>query len=162
MKKLILLSALMMFTLSCEQMLKDRKNEDEEVKADKNVVLGTVKDSHGCVTSAGYRWSQLRKECLRPLEEGYRLNTIDQLEGEGTSKSVFVVFEDDGNRAELFFPDTTESIIIKKESKDGVYANDHWSLELDKKYSLKKDGVLLYAGAEIEEGQITGDDKEES
>lgn len=162
MKKLVLLSAITLFMSSCDQILKDRKRSEVDVNTDKNVVLGTVKDAHGCVTSAGYRWSKLRKECIRPIEEGYRLNTIEELKGESASTSAFVVFEGDGgNQAELFLPNTEDPILLARERKNAPYKNDHWMLEQQKKYSLKKDGQLLYAGAEILEGQITGDDREE-
>lgn len=162
MKKLVLLSAITLFITSCDQILKDRKSNEVDVDTDKNVVLGTVKDAHGCVTSAGYRWSQLRKECIRPLEEGYRLNTIEELKGEETATSAFVIFEQDGgDRAELFLPNTDESTLLKRENKKSPYKDANWTLEQQKNYSLKKNGQLLYAGAEILEGQITGDDRKE-
>jgi len=162
MKKLLLLSVLGFSLFSCDQILKDRKDDDVEVDTNKNVVLGTTKDANGCVTSAGYRWSLLRKECIRAVEEGYRLNSIEELQGESITKSAFVVFEEDGDRAELFLPDNTRSILLTREKKGAPYKDKHWTLQQDKSYSLKKDGTLLYAGAQIEEGQITGDDEEES
>lgn len=152
-----------LFVSSCDQILKDRKRDEVDVNTTgKNVVLGTVKDAHGCVTSAGYRWSKLRKDCIRPIEEGYRLNTIDELKDESAVTSAFVVFEaDGGDKAELFLPETDDPILLERDGKNAPYKNKHWLLEQQKKYSLKKDGQLLYAGAEIPEGQITGDDREE-
>jgi len=162
MKKLLLLSVIGISLFSCDQILKDRKDDDVEVDTNKNVVLGTTKDANGCVTSAGYRWSLLRKECIRGVEEGYRLNSIDELQGESTNKSAFVIFEEDGDRAELFLPDETKSILLTREKKGAPYKDKHWILQQSKSYSLKKNGVLMYAGAEIEEGQITGDEDEQS
>lgn len=161
MKKLIYISALAFCLFSCEGILKDRKDDEVEVKANKNVVLGTDKDANGCVTSAGYRWSLLKKECIRVFEEGYRLNSIDELKGESITKSAFVVFEESGDKAELFLPDGSDSIILTREKEGAPYKGNDWSLELQNKYSLKKDGQLLYAGAQILEGQITGDDRQE-
>jgi len=162
MKKLVLLSVITLFLASCDQILKDRKQNEVDVDTEKNIVLGTVKDAHGCVTSAGYKWSQLRKECIRPLEEGYRLNTIEELKGEETATSAFVIFEQDGgDRAELFLPNTDESTLLKRENKNSPYKDANWTLEQQKNYSLKKNGQLVYAGAEILEGQITGDDRKE-
>jgi hypothetical protein len=162
MKKLILLPALCLFMFSCEGILKDRKDDDVEVNPNNKVVLGTDKDANGCVASAGYRWSKLKNECIRVFEEGYRLNSIDELKGESMTKSAFVLFEEEGDRAELFLPDGSESVMLTREKKGMPYKAKHWSLELQKKYSLKKDGHLLFAGAEILEGQITGDDKAET
>jgi len=158
MKKLLLLSAVGLFMSSCDLILKDRKDDEVEVSTDKKVVLGTDKDDKGCVTSAGYRWSQLEKDCIRAFEEGYRLNSIDALKEESTAQSAFVIFEEASDRAELFLPGATTSILLKKEGKD--YRNGSWHLQADKGYSLKKSGQVLYAGAAIEEQQITGDDKQ--
>lgn len=162
MKKLLLLAVIGMSLVSCDQILKDRKDDDVEVDTNKNVVLGTNKDANGCVTSAGYRWSLLRKECIRAVEEGYRLNTIDSLKGESIAHSAFVVFDDEGDKAELFLPDNKKSILLTRAKKGAPYKDAHWTLQQNKSYSLKKDGQLFYAGAEIEEGQITGDDDEQS
>ncbi len=162
MKKLVLFLALGLFMSSCDQIMKERKDDDVKANAEKNIVLGTDKDADGCVTSAGYRWSKLRDECIRVFEEGYRLNSIDELKGESTAKSAFVIFEESGDRAELFLPDGSKAIMLTRERKGAPYKDKHWKLELQKKYSLSKNGMLLFAGAEIQEGQITGDDKEEA
>ena len=105
MKKLVLLSVIAVLSLSCDFVFKDRKDNETEVKADKKVVLGTVRDEHGCVSTAGYKWSQLTKECIRPFEIGYRLNSIEKLEGDSAVKSAFVVFEESGDKAELYLAD---------------------------------------------------------
>jgi hypothetical protein len=162
MKKLVLLSALGMLLFSCDYIFKDRKESEVDVKTDK-VVLGTDKDANGCVASAGYRWSELSKECVRVFEEGYRLNSIEELEGESTVKSAFVIFEENGgDRAELFLPDGSKSIMLKRDTKTGPYKNKQWTLQLQNGYRLIKGGQTMYAGAAIEENQVTGDDKEES
>ncbi|MHA3789941.1 hypothetical protein ACX0HA_17170 [Flavobacterium hauense] len=162
MKKLTLLSAITLLLFSCDGIFKERKNDDADAISDKNVVLGTDKDAHGCVASAGYRWSKLKEECIRVFEDGYRLNSIEELKGESMAKSAFVVFEEEGDRAELYLPDADESVMLTREKQGTPYKGGQWSLELQKKYSLKKNGHLLYAGAEIQEGQITGDDRAET
>lgn len=161
MKKLFLLAATVSLFSSCDFMMKERKADDIEVKAEKRVVLGNDKDDKGCVISAGYRWSLIRKECLRVFEEGYRLNTIAELKKEDAAKSAFVIFEDDGNRAELFLPDTQKSIMLERESKKLPYKNGTYTLRLDKNYTLTKNGEAVYAGADIEENQIIGSDQPE-
>lgn len=162
MKKLALLSAISFVLFSCDGILKDRSRDNSEAVTDKNVVVGTDKDAHGCVGSAGYRWSKLREECVRVFEEGYRLNSIEELKGESIVKSAFVLFEEDGDRAELFLPNEEEAVMLTREKEGSPYKGGNWSLELNKKYSLKNSGQLLYAGAEIQEGQITGDDRAET
>lgn len=162
-KQVLLIAAACCCFISCDFILKNHDDTKEEAKTAKKVVVGNDKDEMGCVTSAGYRWCDLSKECIRPIEEGYRLNSIEQLQGENSQQSVFVIFEENGNRAELFFPNQTRSLMLKKETKGGPYKNAHWSLQSQNGYKLKKDGQLLYAGAAaVQEGQVTGDYKEES
>ena len=31
---------------------------------------GADRDRHGCIASAGYTWSKVRKDCVRTFEEG--------------------------------------------------------------------------------------------
>ncbi|MXN92422.1 hypothetical protein GR160_14430 [Flavobacterium sp. Sd200] len=142
--------------------MKKRQTGSEAPNSNKNVVLGNDKDENGCVTSAGYRWSVLKEECIRPVEECYRLNSIEQLESESDLKSAYVIFEEDGDRAELFLPNSTKSVMLKKESKNGAYKDAHWSLFAQNGYKLSKDGKTMFAGAEaVQQGQITGDYSED-
>ena len=160
---LLLIAALCM--LSCDYIFKKHDDGHKSAPAGKSTVLGNDndKDENGCVTSAGYRWSLLKKECIRPLEVCYRLNTIDEVASESDVKSAFVLFEENSNRAELFLPNDTKSILLKQEDKNGPFKNAHWSLFKQKGYKLQKDGQLLYEGAAaVQEGQVTGDDKEEN
>ncbi len=163
MKKYLILwaSAGILFLSSCDFILKSRDDKDDAAKKPQ-VVTGTDtdKDDKGCVISAGYRWSTLEKDCIRPIEQGYRLNSIDMAEGESTFKSSFVIFDKDKEQAELFLPDLRTSNILKKDKK-GLYTDSHWVLNVGQKYKLLKDGELLYIGAEVQEGQVTGNDNPE-
>lgn len=161
MKKALLLSIIGFFLFSCDFILKKRDDDEVKISTNEKVVLGTDKDDKGCVISAGYKWSELRNECIRVFEEGYRLNSIDQLEGESTVKSAFVIFEEEGDRAELYLPDSEKPVMLKKDGKNSPYIHGEWKLYLQGGYRLQKGQEELYAGARIEEGQITGDDKPE-
>ena len=35
-------------------------------------LIGENKDEHGCLTAAGYTWSELRRDCIRIFENGVR------------------------------------------------------------------------------------------
>jgi hypothetical protein len=159
MKKLFVTITVAFVLFSCDFILKE---QEVKAAAPEQVVTGTDtdKDDKGCVISAGYRWSQLKNDCIRPVEEGYRLNNIEQVEGESTYKSAFITFDEDKEHAELFLPDTRTSGVLKKEG-NGIYAGANWTLRVNDKYSLQKNGMLLYQGAAVQEGQITGDDKAE-
>ena len=56
-------------------------------QADKPIVGGD-RDEHGCIASAGYSWSELLKDCIRPFEKGMRLNPSD----ENSSLAAYLVF----------------------------------------------------------------------
>lgn len=157
MKKLLLIPALIMLFASCDYILKERDDAEGEVNAEEKVVLGNDKDDKGCVTSAGYKWSLLRKECIRVFEEGYRLNKVDSLQTEDVAASAFVVFDKEKEVAELYLPDTEKSLLMKKEGR-GIYRNGSWSLHTDRNYQLKHQGNVLYAAAVIEENKTIGDD----
>jgi hypothetical protein len=157
-KKTILLLGLSCLFFSCDFILKP--GDENSKNAAPEVVTGTDKDKDnmGCVISAGYRWSQLKKNCIRPVEEGYRLNSIEMEEGESTYKSAFITFDPDKKQAELFLPDVRSSEILKME-KEGVYKSGKWVLNVSRDYQLLKGGVTQYVGAKVQEGQVTGSDK---
>lgn len=163
MKKLFVFAACTLFLTSCDFMLKKRDDDTgKEVKAEQKVVLGNDKDDNGCVTSAGYRWSLLKKECTRVLEEGYRLNSINELKEENSLQSAFVIFEKDGDRAELFLPEEKSPSIMLEREKDGKpYTGKGWTLQQTKGYTLSKNGQIYYAAAAIEENRVIGSDQPE-
>lgn len=118
---------------------------------EKPAMVGGDQDAQGCKGSAGYQWSQVKKECIRVFETGIRLDPkapfLDK------TFSAFAVFksEQDNAVAELFMPGSTGSILLNKaaEGGDGAWKNDTYSLRhINGAYTLKdKNGVLLYQGA---------------
>ena len=42
--------------------------------------VGADKDAHGCIGSAGYTYSVVRKDCIRLWEEGTALTPVVQIE----------------------------------------------------------------------------------
>ena len=101
---------------SCDFIFKDHSKDDEVVLEQKPVVLGTDRDEKGCVTSAGYMWSQTKNGCIRVFEEGFRLtpykseaDTID-VDSEQATLNAYVIFSKDKTIAELFLPDAKSSL----------------------------------------------------
>jgi len=163
MKNHLIIVALVAISLSsCDYVLKRDEKAAPAVATDKKVISGPDTDSKGCVTSAGYHWSRLKGECIRPLEDGYRLNSIEKVEDESPVKSAFVIFSEEKDKAELYMPDTQNSILLIKDGNN-IYKSGAWSLHADDGFTLKKHGQLLYVGAEpVKEGQVTGDENPES
>lgn len=91
-------------------------------------LVGGDRDSHGCIASAGYRWSEVLKDCIRIWEVGERIDNGD--------KKVYVVFAKDSAKAEIY-TDNGRCIISKRK------ADRRW-------ISKKGDGYVS-----IENGTIT-------
>lgn len=42
-------------------------------KAKEQAAVGNDRDEHDCIGSAGYVWSEVREDCIRPFETGVKL-----------------------------------------------------------------------------------------
>lgn len=103
-------------------------------------MTGNDRDKHGCIPSAGYTWSEVRKDCIKVFEVGTRLNNV--IDTKATT-SAFAVFSSDKSVVELFLPDSSDHSRLKK-SVDG-WKNKRFKLKKsDNKLSLYKGGKLIY------------------
>ena len=107
-------------------------------------MVGSDRDEHGCIGSAGYQWSQIKNECIRIFEAGIRLDAA----GEGVDKttSAFVIFSDDQKMAELFLPAEKAARILDRKGTEGAYVWESGSLQLSSSngYLLKDGEKVLY------------------
>lgn len=130
MKKTILLSTMFLGSL---------------VFAQQKPVLGGDKDAHGCIGSAGYTYSQIKKDCVRVFEQKIKLTEVVP-KGSSTSMAA-VIFSKDMKKAEVFVPGTgSESIILDRAGKGKAWKKGEYALVPFKKggYQLKKDNVVIY------------------
>ncbi len=108
-------------------------------------MLGSDRDKHGCIASAGYQWSELKKECVRLFEVGARLDP--KAAGLDQTLSAFAVFKapNADAQAELFLPGQASSILLNK-AEAGTWKNKSYTLtEWNGGYSLEDaSGKLLY------------------
>ncbi|WDO12617.1 hypothetical protein MH928_15005 [Flavobacterium sp. WW92] len=157
MKKIFLLALVVISAYSC----KDLSNgSDMTIQKDSlGTVVGNDKDDKGCVASAGYTWSELKKNCIRPFEVGIRLNPATEIKQGDAVYSAFAVLEENGDRAELFIPNEKLPLMLVRESEGKPYVKDDWKLQTTKGYKLMKGDSLLYAGALVNEEVITGSDR---
>ena len=160
MKKLVFLFAILISAVSCRDLGGAADNAGIQ-KDSLAKVAGVDKDENGCFSSAGYRWSVLKKTCIRPFEDGIRLNPATEIKAGDPVISAFAVLEEDGNKAELFLPNYKSSVIMERKSEGSPYVKDEWQLLTDKGYTLKKGDSIMYAGAMINEEVITGSDNPE-
>ncbi|WP_289657898.1 hypothetical protein [Flavobacterium panacagri] len=142
--KKIFLFLIIASAFSCGKKVSQENKENNSVPKEpqKETVIGGDSDSHGCKASAGYTWSELKKECIRVFENGTRLNHAE--DGKTYSTVSYVIF--DGNKAELFLDTQKESIILERKSEGDSWKKDDLELIPWKGYVLKKDGKIIYTG----------------
>lgn len=104
---------------------KSGKKVEVTEQADTVHVLGSDKDKHSCIASAGYTWSEVRKDCIRLWEKGVRMNAVDD-----AGKTLFLVFSPDSAQVELFFSEegVSNEILDRRGLPAGGYA---WNVEDD-------------------------------
>lgn len=109
---------------------------------EKNITIGGNKDAHGCLTSAGYTWSELQKKCVRPFEVGIALIEVNPKENLTTAS--YLILNKEMSSAELFTPLEKNSIILHKGEHD-IYKNSKYELsKQDAKWVLKIDNVKSF------------------
>jgi hypothetical protein len=95
------------------------------VQTDTLANIGGNKDKDGCLTSAGYTWSQLKNDCIRPFEDGIALEILNTSNSYQTA--AFIVIDSVQKKAEIFVPDENDSIILEH-SNDTLFSNGKFNL----------------------------------
>lgn len=88
MKKIILFAGAIILLSACA---------GKKTTAEKQMV-GNDKDEHGCIGSAGYVWSEVRKDCIRLFENGVAVKSVDNAD-----EVAYVVLSQDSLKAQLFY-----------------------------------------------------------
>jgi len=147
MKKII---TLLVFTLTLYSCKLTNQNDEatEEGKANVTVKDSTVvndKDENGCLASAGYIWSKVNKECVKGFS-GIQLNPINNPDNEDETKSAYVLFSEDAEKAEIFLPNDTTSMVLSRSAEGKPWVFKEWQLVPWKGYVLKKGTENKFAG----------------
>ncbi len=100
---------------------------------------GADKDAHGCIASAGYTYSQLKKECIRTFEQKIQLKEI-ATKGNYTAA---VLFNKDQSKTEIFLKEEKTSLILNRFTK-GIWKNAAYTLTQDKGFMLSKNKKAVY------------------
>ena len=104
--------------------------------------IGGSKDKHGCLVSAGYTWSKLKEECVRPWEGTITMNITDTSTNFETA--AFVLIDSIKQKAELFIKEEDESVLLDSLAPH-LYANkDYQLIEKDHCWSLIHEEDILY------------------
>lgn len=131
MKKTILLSTMFLGSLAFAQEMQ---------------IKGGDRDSHGCIGSAGYTYSQIKKDCVRTFEQKIKLTEVAPKES--YTSIAAVIFSKDMKKAEVFVKDAgAESLILTRAGgKAKAWKKDGYVLVPYKKsgYQLKKNNIVIY------------------
>ncbi|MHA8051348.1 hypothetical protein V7S79_09525 [Aquirufa sp. ROCK-SH2] len=91
-----------------------------------STIVGGNQDKHGCLPSAGYQWSELNKDCIRPFE--LKL----QLSNKSHSYNCGVLFSKDKKKVELFCKEGVFMLKRIKNKNDFYLSKNGWVFEKNK------------------------------
>ena len=155
----VLIVLLTLFT-SCKPSTDKPFADQEEAKPKDSTMVGVDKDENGCLASAGYTWSKLNKECVRAFT-GIQLNPTENGASEDKTLSAYVLFDESGDKAEVFLPEE-KSIILTRKSEGDSWNFEDYQLIPWKGYVFKKADKILFTGDGEIGNKVTGsDDKPE-
>ncbi|MEY4962969.1 MAG: hypothetical protein RLZZ323_288 [Bacteroidota bacterium] len=100
---------------------------------------GSDRDAHGCIASAGYSYSELKKECIRTFEQKIQLKEI----ASKGNYNAAVVFNNDQSKAEIFLKEEKRSVILKRAAK-GIWKNGNYTLTQNKGLTLSQNKKPIY------------------
>ncbi|MEX3011868.1 hypothetical protein [Hoeflea sp. TYP-13] len=91
--------------------------------------VGSDRDKHGCIGSAGYTWSEVRQDCVRLFEAGAPLYNLQ----DPSATSVAYVVDGGGTMPlELFLPDEETGILLYYRDGGWLDDDDRYGLTIDK------------------------------
>ena len=142
MKKAVILSGIVLSMLSCNSPKKEEVKENPNQKVEEQEELvGADRDEHGCITSAGFSWSELQQTCVPLWEAGVRLVPIVVKGGEAVFYA-FVLFKKGDFKAEVVLPKKEGSVILDKKSEN-LYEKGEYLYD-DKEGTLSINGKVVY------------------
>lgn len=116
----------------------------DEVQARQTVMPGSDKDEHGCIGSAGYTWSKLKKDCVRPFEAGLKLSGVTD---ENKNFAAYAVFAADSSQAEIFIPEVKGGVILERTANG--WADGRFNLSCtDGKWNIIQSAGVVFSGKE--------------
>jgi hypothetical protein len=140
MKKTILITSLITLFTSCA----NNKNTSSAPKA------GSDRDTHNCIASAGYTWSELKNDCVRSWEVGVQFDPSENRSNKTSIASVLFL----NGKAEVFASELKAPVILNA-VKNGniVFENTTEKVAILKengRLNLKIGGVILYVNSGYE------------
>lgn len=136
---MFLYSLLTLLVCGCQS---SKVSSSNQHSTDTLTAIGGEKDKHGCLVSAGYTWSRLKNDCIRPFEDGIALHTLNTSTSYQTA--AYAVIDSLKKEAEIFVPEEQSSILLKQNSTQ-IYTNGKFNLALeDHCWTLSLNSTPLY------------------
>ena len=158
MKKLVYI-LLLTSLFSCDYILKNPPKDNTEMDSIVKNQVNDDKNENGCDLKAGYKWSNMTKKCVRVFEEGYRLTSIER-DSLAKRKNAFFFVDEDSLIAEVFLPDSKESIVFKRENEDQNFKFQNFEFRTNKGFYLYYKQTLMFQPAIPVDTKILGKDEE--
>ena len=158
MKKLVYILVLTSL-FSCDYILKNPPKDTTEMDSIVKNQVNDDKNENGCDLKAGYKWSNMTKKCVRVFEEGYRLTSIER-DSLARRKNAFFFVDEDSLIAEVFLPDSKESIVFKRESDDQNFKFQNFEFRTNKGFYLYYKQTLMFQPAIPVDTKVLGKDEE--
>ena len=149
MKKLSIVAVMAMAMVACNNSNSTQTTQTETTEVASSTTeemppVGSDRDAHGCIGSAGQSWSELLQECVQVFEVGTRLNPVEVNMNDAIISAFIVAKEGDNSQVELFIT-TEETHPLLKQDKDGTYKNGKY-VYTPKTQQLSIDGKVAYKG----------------
>ena len=144
---------------SCDYILKNPPKDTTEMDSIVKNQVNDDKNENGCDLKAGYKWSNMTKKCVRVFEEGYRLTSIER-DSLAKRKNAFFFVDEDSLIAEVFLPDSKESIVFKRENEDQNFKFQNFEFRTNKGFYLYYKQTLMFQPAIPVDTKVLGKDEE--
>lgn len=144
---------------SCDYILKNPPKDTTEMDSIVKNQVNDDKNENGCDLKAGYKWSNMTKKCVRVFEEGYRLTSIER-DSLARRKNAFFFVDEDSLIAEVFLPDSKESIVFKRESDNQNFKFQDFEFRTNKGFYLYYKQTLMFQPAIPVDTKVLGKDEE--
>ena len=144
---------------SCDYILKNPPKDTTEMDSIVKNQVNDDKNENGCDLKAGYKWSNMTKKCVRVFEEGYRLTSIER-DSLARRKNAFFFVDEDSLIAEVFLPDSKESIVFKRENDNQNFKFQDFEFRTNKGFYLYYKQTLMFQPAIPVDTKILGKDEE--
>lgn len=143
MKNVFLVFACALIIGSCNSSISNKNSVDQSNSVH---MVGIDKDLHGCKGSAGYTWSTINNECIRPWENTLQLFPINH-EDSSVIITASVMFSTDSSKAEIFIANETENLVLDKTEIVYTLKTELNTFELIEKnnfWTIIKSGNIIY------------------